>query len=297
VGFPPPLLLNRSSLARVVLALVVPSAYGFLTGVFLDNSKGVYLVLVILAAVGGVLAGFEMKGPGQGALRGVVGGALFGGFILIAHELVSGDATVKLPHPAVLFLAFTIVPGIALGAWGGQMRLSHEQRPADAPAAFDLSRLNPGEFIGFAGAIVLFGSLFLPWFKTSCNASGGPKGCNVNSVLHGSRGNFTAWQTFSKLDVLLTLACAAPFILAWIVVRGHALTWRPGEITMIVGMIAVALILLNGIVLGKPGGSSVVGISFEYGWFVGLLGAIGILAGGLLRQAIGARARKPPGVI
>ena len=215
----------------------------------------------------------------------------------LAHALVSGDATVKLPDPAVLYLVFTIVPGIALGAWGGQMRLSHEQRPADAPAAFDLSRLNAGEFIGFGGAALLFASLFMPWFSTSCDANRQPAGCNVNSTLHGQRGSFTAWQTFSKLDILLTLACIAPFVLAWIVVRGHALTWRPGEVTMIVGMIAVALILLNGIVLGKPGGSSAVGISFEYGWFVGLVGAIGILTGGLLRQAIGARTRKPPGVI
>ena len=297
MGFPPPLLLDRSPLARAALALVVPSAYGFLTGVFLDKSKGVYIALLILAAIGGVLAGFEMYGPRQGALRGLVGGALYGGFILIAHALVSGDATVKLPDPAVLYLVFTIVPGIALGAWGGQMRLSHEQRPADAPAAFDLSRLNAGEFIGFGGAALLFVSLFMPWFSTSCDANRQPAGCNVNSTLHGQRGSFTAWQTFSKLDILLTLACIAPFVLAWIVVRGHALTWRPGEVTMIVGMIAVALILLNGIVLGKPGGSSAVGISFEYGWFVGLVGAIGILTGGLLRQAIGARTRKPPGVI
>jgi hypothetical protein len=297
MGFPPPLLLSRPALTRVTLALVVPSAYGFLTGVALDKSKGVYLVLIVLAAIGGVLGGFEMYGPGQGAVRGFIGGTLFGAFILLAHQVVSGDATVKLPDPAIVYLAFTIIPGIALGAWGGQIRLNLEDRPADAPSPFDLSRLNPGEFIGFAGAGLLFGSLFLPWFKTSCDAHRLPRGCNVNSVLHGTRGHFTAWQTFAKLDVLLTLACIAPFILAWIVVRGHALTWRPGEITMIVGMTAAALILMNGVILGKPGGSAAVGIKFEYGWFVGLIGALGILAGGVLRQAIGARTRKPPGVI
>jgi hypothetical protein len=297
MGFPPPLLLNRPALARVTLALVVPAGYGFLTGIALDKSKGLYLVLVLLAAIGGVLGGFEMYGPGQGALRGLIGGTLFGAFILIAHEVVSGDATVKLPDPAIVYLAFTIIPGILLGAWGGQIRLNLENRPDDAPAPFDLSRLNPGEFIGFAGSAVLFGSLFLPWFSTSCDADKMPRGCNINSVFNGTRGSFTAWETFSKLDVLLTLACIAPFILAWIVVRGHALAWRPGEVTMIVGMTATVLILLNGIVLGKPGGSEAVGIKFEYGWFIGLLGAIGILAGGLLRQAIGQRARKPPGVI
>jgi hypothetical protein len=292
----PPLLLDRPMPARLALGLVIPAAYGFLTGVFLDTSKTVYIVLVILAALGGIAAGYEMYGPGQGAVRGFIGGTIFGLFILLAHQVVSGDAEVKLPDPAIVFLAFTIVPGIALGAWGGQLRFRREERRPDAAPAFDFSRLNPGEFIGFAAAGLLFGSLFLPWFRTDCLHQG-QMGCNPNSKLHGAYGNFTAWQTFSKLDILLTLACIAPFVLAWIVVRGHELTWRPGEVTMIVGMTAVALILLNGIVLGKPGGSDSVGISFRIGWFLGLLGALGILAGGVLRQAIGARARKPPGVI
>ena len=279
--------------ARVALGLLVPSAYGFVTGVALDKSRVVYIVLLVLAAIGGVLAGFEMYGSGQGAVRGVVGGALFGAFILIAHSAVSGDASVKLPDPAIIYLAFTIIPGAALGAWGGRLRLEYEDRE-ERP--IDFTRIGIGELVGFLGSGVLFVSLFLPWFGTSCSSPGHPRGCNPNSTLHGQVGDFNAWQTFAKLDVLLMLACIAPFVLAWIVVRGHALTWRPGEVTMIVGMIAAVLILLNGVILGKPG-SDPVDISLEVGWFAGLVGALGILAGGLLRQSIGARARKPPGVI
>ena len=52
---------------------------------------------------------------------------------------------------------------------------------------------------------------------------------------------------------------------------------------MIVGMIAFALILLNGMILGKPGDT--VDMQFEIGCFVGLLGALLIMVGGLLRQA------------
>lgn len=277
------------------LGLAVPSVYGLLTGIALDESKGLYIALAIIAAIGGVVAGFEMYGPGQGAVRGAFGGALFGSFILIGHELVGGDATVKLPHPAILFLLFTVIPGIGLGAWGGRLRLELEERADDNPP-FDFMRIGIGEFIGFGGAALLFASLFLPWFRTDCLSRGNPRGCNTNSLLHGSFGRFTAWETFSKLDVLLMLACIAPFVLAWIVVRGHDLTWRPGEVTMIVGMVAAVLILLNGIVLGKPG-SDPVGISLQIGWFVGLLGALGIVAGGVIRQAVGGRTRKPPGVI
>jgi len=293
VGFPPPLLLERPVPARIALGLAVPSAFGFVCGVALDTSQPLYIVLIVIAAIGAVLGGFEMYGSGQGALRGVVGGTLFGLFLLLAHELVSGDATVKLPHPAILYLIFTILPGAALSAWGGRLRLEYDER--DEPP-IDLSRIGVGEFLGFIGAGVLFVSLFLPWFATSCSSPGHPRGCNPNSTLHGHVGNFTAWQTFAKLDVLLALACIAPFVLAWIVIRGHALTWRPGEVTMIVGMVAALLILLNGVILGKPG-SDPVGISLQIGWYLGLLGALGILAGGLLRQAVGARVRKPPGVI
>ncbi len=162
----------------------------------------------------------------------------------------------------------------------------------------DLKRLRLSDFVGFLGAGVLVFSLWLPWFHTDCD-SVDDTDCNKNSVLNGDRGDaasygdFTAWEIFARLDWLLVAACTGPFILAWIVVRGHELTWRPGEITMIVGMVAFGLILLNGIVLGKPGESVEIGLA--YGYWVGLLGATGIMVAGAIRQAFGIT-RKPPGV-
>lgn len=164
----------------------------------------------------------------------------------------------------------------------------------------DLRRLMWSEHLGFVGALVLFGSLFLTWWATSCSRrlpTPEPSGCNVNSNLHGQLGDFSAFDTYNFLPFVLIAACAAPFILGYIIARGHELTWRPGEITMIVGMIATALILLNGIILGKPGSPNTVDLSFGIGYFVGLIGAVMILAGGLLRQAVGGRTRKPPGVM
>ena len=134
---------------------------------------------------------------------------------------------------------------------------------------------------------MLLFSLFLPWYGTSSNP---------NANINGRRGTFDAFQTFKLLDILLVGACAAPFILAWIIARGHELTWRPGEITMIVGMTAIMLIVLNGIILGKPGGPDSE-ISLKVGWFIGLLASAGICFGGILRQAELARGRKPPGVL
>jgi hypothetical protein len=173
----------------------------------------------------------------------------------------------------------------------------------------DLKRLRWSDFVGFVGAGILLGSLWLPWFHTDCDSIEGvqgsriigekPGGCNENSVLKGDRGelasygDFTAWETFGILDWLLAAACIAPFILAWIIVRGHELTWRPGEVTMIVGMLAFGLILCNGIILGRPGESVEIGLA--YGYLVALLATLAIMASGVIRQAQG-QTRKPPGV-
>jgi hypothetical protein len=65
---------------------------------------------------------------------------------------------------------------------------------------------------------------------------------------------------------------------------------------MIVGMTAFALIILNGVILGRPGDPDSE-IDIKYGYLVGLLGSAMICAGGIIRQAEGDRARKPPGTL
>ena len=153
----------------------------------------------------------------------------------------------------------------------------------------DFSRLSPGEYIGMAAGVVLFISLWLPWFTTSDQ--------NPNSTIAGARdgGSANAWQVFNSLDILLMLACTAPFILSWIIARGHSLTWKPGEVTMVVGITALVLILCNGIILGRPGDS--VDIGLGVGYFVALIASAGLLVAGYLRQAVYTEVRKPPGVI
>ena len=164
-----------------------------------------------------------------------------------------------------------------------------EASRAEGGGYLDTSRLSPGEFAGMAAGAVLFLSLWLPWFTTS--------GGNPNSRLGGASGGdgVNAWHVFSSLDILLTLAATAPFVLSWILARGHRLTWKPGEVTMIVGITAIVLILCNGIILGRPGDSVDIGLGI--GYFVGLLASGGLLVAGYLRQAYYTTARKPPGVI
>jgi hypothetical protein len=283
----PVYLLDRPLLLRLVLVVLVPGAFGAITGFALGHSKTAYLVLNVVAAIGGYVAGFEHRSGREAAIRGLIGGACFGGGILLIHQLTGDHPTVKLPDPPVILLAFTAGIGAVLASFGQGARATREAKGPPEPFKLDFSLWLPGEYYGFLGSAVLFGSLFLPWYGTSTNP---------NAEINGARGTFDAFQTFKVLDILLVAACSAPFILAWIIARGHALTWRPGEVTMIVGMTALVLIVLNGIILGKPGEPDSE-ISLKIGWFVGLLGSAGICAAGIMRQAQQARGRKPPGVL
>ena len=297
----PHLLRARPIGLQVVLAGLVPAAFGSICGYLLGVNEMAYVVLSVLAIAGGYGAGLEHDGAGEGALRGLVGGTMFGGFILLVHEATGEEAKAELPEPEILLMAVTIGFGILLGALGGRAR---HKRELEGPKAkeerppIDLKLLKWPEYMGFAGVGVLLGSLFLPWYTTSCDSKGpppSPDGCNINSILNGRRGDLTAFETFKIMDILLVAACIAPFVLAYLVIRSTQLSWRPGEITMIVGMTAAALIWLNGIVLGRPGDSVDIGLGM--GYWVGLIGANLILAGGLIRQSMGGFTRKPPGVM
>lgn len=160
-----------------------------------------------------------------------------------------------------------------------------------------LRRLTPAEAGGCVAGLVLVASLFLPWFGTSTT--------NPNSTLAGASGGdtVTAFDVFSILQWLLVAAASAPFILAWIIARGHKLSWKPGEVTMVVGVSAFVLVLCNGIILGKPEetqgpniGQSI-GISLEIGYLVALIAALALALSGFLRQSRYTQGKKPPGTI
>jgi hypothetical protein len=300
----PHLLRERPVGLQIVLAGIVPALFGAITGWALGVNEIAYIVLSVLGIGGGYLAGMEHRGAGEGAIRGVIGGALFGGFILLTAELLDKEHKAHLPDPEILLVAITTAFGVVLGALGGRARVRREAEGPKESEGIDFKRMHWAEFIGFAGSAVLLGSLFLPWFSTSCEsksaaaaarAAGNDAGCNAFSNYGGRFGEFTAFETYGLMDILLVMACIAPFVLAYLVISHAQLSWRPGEVTMIIGMIGVALILLNGIILGRPGDSVEIGI--EYGYIVGLFGASMILAGGLIRQALGGRTRKPPGVM
>lgn len=119
---PPPLLEEHPRSLQVVLAAVVPAAFGVVTGYFLGVSEETYLVLSALGILGGVGAGFDHLGAAAGAKRGLLAGTIFGTAILIAHEIHGAEAKADLPDPAVLLVVITALLGMAFGALGGWLR-------------------------------------------------------------------------------------------------------------------------------------------------------------------------------
>lgn len=118
----PPLLLEQPRSVQVLLAVVLPALYGALTGYFLGVSEVTYLVLSALGVIGGIGAGFDHLGVAAGARRGLIAGSIFGGSILVAHEIHGAEAKADLPHPAILLIVITTVLAVGFGALGGWLR-------------------------------------------------------------------------------------------------------------------------------------------------------------------------------
>jgi hypothetical protein len=161
-------------------------------------------------------------------------------------------------------------------------------------AELDASKLDRSEIIGMVAAGILILSLFLPWYSLSTDPNVVQRGTDPGNWACGvGDSSCSGWETFPILRWLLIAAAAAPFILAWIVIRGHALSWPRGELTAIVGLTAFVLIAYNGIV-DKP--QEGLEMSLGIGYFLGLLASIGIFISGGFRavESGGGAQRKPP---
>jgi hypothetical protein len=151
----------------------------------------------------------------------------------------------------------------------------------------NLGRLGRGEFLAVAGGLLLALGLFLPWYGTNPD--------NRNANIDGARGTVSGWEAHPILHWFLLAGALAPLILAWVIVRDHQLSWPRGEMTAVVGMIALVLVLYVGLV-DRPGAPSSQ-ISLKAGWIVAVLGCGLMVVGGALRAGSTERPRKPPGVL
>jgi hypothetical protein len=152
----------------------------------------------------------------------------------------------------------------------------------------DFRQLDRGEMIAALGGILLAVSIFLGWYSLG----------NSNAHLNSCRGpnvSCTGWNALTILRFLLLLAAIAPAILAYIIMRGHALSWPRGELTAVTALAALTFTVFRG-VIDKPG-SPPGQISIDYGWWVALLGGLLILVGSIWRSRESSARRKPPGVL
>jgi hypothetical protein len=161
----------------------------------------------------------------------------------------------------------------------------------------DFSRLNRNRVLvgAIASLLLVIAILFLPWFSltdTEERALQGAWLCGADEF------SCTGFETFPILRWLLLAAAFAPPILAYILVRGHKLSWAPGEMTMVVGFAAMVLIAYNGIIdRPAPDAGVEFGISLAWGYWVALVAAVTIAFTGFTRalESGGRQARKAPG--
>jgi hypothetical protein len=152
----------------------------------------------------------------------------------------------------------------------------------------DFKQLDRGEIIAVLGGALLAVSIFLSWYSLG----------NINAHLnscHGPHASCTGWHALTILRFLLLLAAVAPLILAYIIIRGHALSWPRGELTAVTALAVLTFVLFRG-VIDKPGSPSGE-ITVDYGWFVALVGGLLILTGSIWRSRESSTRRKPPGVL
>jgi hypothetical protein len=155
----------------------------------------------------------------------------------------------------------------------------------------DFKQLDRGELIAMVGGVILVIALFLAWYSLG----------NIHARVGDCRGahiHCTGWNSLKGLRYLVLLAGLAPFILGYIIVRGHALSWPRGELTAVTSLVALTLVVFRGLIdkpvpTGYPGQQ----VSLSYGWFVALVGGLLILLGSVARSRESAGRRKPPGVL
>ena len=154
-------------------------------------------------------------------------------------------------------------PRHSLNAGGGGAGTEVASRP------MDLRRLGAGEWLAAAAGVALLVSLFLPWYGPS--ASG--------------------WESLAAIDVLLAFVAASGVLLAIVtaVQRVPAVPVALSALVALAGGLGVLLVLWR--VLDLPDGVA----GREWAIWLGLAGALGIVAGAVLamRDEVRPGARVP----
>ena len=133
----PPLFDAQPRSQQTIDAFILPVAWGFICGLILSLSEVAFFVGCVIAAAGGVSAGLQHRQAKAALTRGLVGSALFGTAILAGHAAAGADPTHAIPHPEILQLPISIIPGVLLALLGRSLltrRETHGDRESKHPA-------------------------------------------------------------------------------------------------------------------------------------------------------------------
>ena len=120
---------DNPPIVQVIGGVVVPALFGLATGFVLGWSEILYLIMAGPIGIGGgFFAGMEHRAADEGLVRGLIGGLVFGSFILLGHEIMNNEPKAHLPDPQAGLVFVTTFLGAILGALGGNYRVRRERK-------------------------------------------------------------------------------------------------------------------------------------------------------------------------
>ena len=126
---------ERPTGVQLLLVFVVPVVFGAICGAVVAPVPVVYLVLQLVAVLGGIFAGLEHRRISEATIRGLAAGMCFGFAILLTHVLLGGDDHKLLGEDPVLLPWLTGLFGAGFAILGSFLRRWLEGRAASKAAS------------------------------------------------------------------------------------------------------------------------------------------------------------------
>lgn len=151
-----------------------------------------------------------------------------------------------------------------------ERRSAPEGALAPEREAVDRLRRLPGEAIAAVSGVLLLVFMFLPWFGTEHVVT------ETGFPLPARDVTINAWRSFDSIDIMLLIvvivAVGSAALARSVLTQREALL---GVLTTLLGLLATALVVYRVL---EPLTST----EREYGLFLGLVAALGLLAGGVV---------------
>ena len=123
-----PLFEERSTRGKVLFAVIGPAAVGLGSAVLLGLSALMFSVATVAGVGAAFMGGLEHRNVAHAAARGAVGGFAFGLMLVLGHELIGADPTMKLPEPLPIFIVLTTLGSIPVGVAGSLLLRARRER-------------------------------------------------------------------------------------------------------------------------------------------------------------------------